>query len=76
MANTILQVRDVPESVVARLRARAKAQGVSLSAYVRDLLAADAEQETMDEVVARIATRVPVEVSDEDIISAIHEGRR
>lgn len=76
MANTILQVRDVPERVVTRLRARAKAQGLSLSAYVRELLAADAEQETMDEVVARIATRSPVEVSDEDIVSAIHEGRR
>jgi plasmid stability protein len=76
MANTILQVRDVPEAVIARLRERARAKGVSLSAYVRDLLAADAEQETMDEVVMRISSRTPVEVSDQDIISAIHEGRR
>lgn len=73
---TILQVRDIPAEVVAKLKERAAAQGVSLSAYVRDLLAADAAQESLAETVARIGTRRPVEVTDEEIISAIHEGRR
>lgn len=72
----ILQVRDMPDEVLAKLRERADAQGVSLSAYVRDVLAADARQPTMAEVVARIATREPVEVTDEEILAAIHEGRR
>lgn len=36
----------------------------------------DAQQESMEEVIARIETRAPAEVSDEDIISAIHERRR
>ncbi|MCI0687423.1 MAG: hypothetical protein L0Y54_09345 [Sporichthyaceae bacterium] len=73
---TILQVRDIPAEVVAKLKERAAAQGVSLSAYVRDLLAADAAQESLAETVARIGTRRPVEVTDEEIISAIREGRR
>ena len=72
----ILQVRDVPDEVLAKLRERAEAQGVSLSAYVRDMLTNDARQPTMAEVVARIATREPVEVTDEEILAAIHEGRR
>lgn len=76
LMSTILQVRDVPEDVLARLRKRAAARGTSLSAYVRELLADDARQETMDEVIRRIATRTPVEVSDEEILAAIHEGRR
>ncbi|MGH3925304.1 MAG: FitA-like ribbon-helix-helix domain-containing protein [Pseudonocardiaceae bacterium] len=76
MGNTILQVRDVPEDVLARLRERAAVRGTSLSAYVRELLADEAEQPTLDEVVGRIATRTPVEVSDEEILAAIHEGRR
>lgn len=76
MGNTILQVRDVPECVLARLRARAAAAGVSLSAYVRELLAAEAAHETIEEVIARIGTRTPVHVSDEEILSAIHDGRR
>lgn len=72
----ILQVRDVPEEVIAALRERAEARGVSLSAYVRDILAAEAEQEPMEVVIDRIASREPVELTDEEILAAIHEGRR
>lgn len=76
MSSTILQVRDVPEHVLVRLRERAAARGTSLSAYVRELLTEDAAQETMEEVIERIGTRTPVEVSDAEILSVIHEGRR
>lgn len=76
MSGGILQVRDIPEAVLERLRERAATMGVSLSAYVRDLLTYDAEHETMPEVIARIANRTPVEVDDEEIVAVIHEGRR
>jgi plasmid stability protein len=76
MATTILQVRELPESVVAVLRERAARQGVSLSAYVRELLSNEAAMPTMDETLARIATRAPVEIDDSEILAAIHEGRR
>jgi plasmid stability protein len=76
MTNSILQVRDIPDQVIERLRERAAGQGISLSAYVRNLLAADAEQMSMSEAIAQIAERAPVDVEDEDIIAAIHEGRR
>jgi plasmid stability protein len=76
MAATILQVRDLPEPVIATLRERAARQGVSLSAYVRELLASEAAQPTMDETLARIAARTPVEVDDGEILAAIQEGRR
>jgi len=73
---SILQVRDIPNDVITKLKKRAAAQGLSLSAYVRDLLATDAAQESLAESVARIGTRRPVEVSTEEIVAAIHEGRR
>ena len=76
MTNSILQVRDIPDQVIERLRERAAREGLSLSAYVRNLLAADAEQMSMSEAIAQIAERVPVNVEDDDIIAAIHEGRR
>jgi plasmid stability protein len=76
MANSILQVRDVPPDVLARLRERASAQGVSLSQYMRDLLAEDAERPTIAEVVDRIASRTSVDVSDAEILDAIHDSRR
>jgi plasmid stability protein len=76
MAKTILQVRDIPESVVAKLRARAAEEGISLSAYVRRLLTSDARQETMSEVIERISRRAPVDATDEEIVSAIRDGQR
>lgn len=76
MTNTILQVRDMPADVLAKLRERAAAQGMSLSQYVRDLLSQDAAQPTISEVVDQIAARAPVNVSDEEILDAIHEDRR
>lgn len=76
MSGAILQVRDVPEDVLIKLRERAKARGTSLSAYVRELLTDEAAQETMDDVIERIAGRAPVEVSDEEILAAIHDSRR
>jgi plasmid stability protein len=71
-----MQVRDVPEDILARLRERAASRGISLSAYVRELLAEDAAQETMNEMIERIGSRTPVEVSDGEILGAIHDGRR
>lgn len=76
MSSTTLQVRDVPEQVIATLRERAAAQGISLSTYIRALLADDAAQETLAEAISRIGTRAPIEANNEDILSAIREGRR
>lgn len=76
METAILQIRDVPASVVETLRARAERQDMSLSAYIRRLLADEVEHPPMEEVLAQIATDEPVEVSNEEILAAIHEGRR
>ncbi len=72
----ILQVRDVPDNVMAKLKERAEAEGVSLSAYVRDLLTEEAGQPSMADVIAEISTHEPVELTAEEILAAIHEGRR
>ncbi|MGH8879993.1 MAG: FitA-like ribbon-helix-helix domain-containing protein [Stackebrandtia sp.] len=50
--------------------------GVSLSAYVREVLSREVSTPPMDEVMARIARREPVHVSNDDIFDAIREGRR
>lgn len=42
MDTTVVQVRDVPVSVVAALMARAEARGMSMSAFLRELLASEA----------------------------------
>ena len=73
----IIQVRDVDPTTLAVLRERAKSLGQSLSAYLRDLMDADAATETNAEVIARIAReREPVNLTMEDILGARDEGRR
>jgi hypothetical protein len=73
----IIQVRDVDPATLAVLRDRARSLGQSLSAYLRDLMDADAAAETNAEVIARIARdRESVDLSMDDILAARDEGRR
>jgi hypothetical protein len=75
MTAEIIQVRDVPSEEVDVLRARATARGISLSAYLRELIHDDVSRPAMSEIVARIATRDSVEADSDDIRSFIDEGR-
>jgi antitoxin FitA len=51
----LVQVRDVPDEVAERLKARAAEQGVSLSAFLRAELERLATRPSNAEVVARLA---------------------
>lgn len=76
VSSEIIQVRDVPFDDARILRARASARGQSLSAYLRELIHADASQPAMDEVLTRIAGRKPVDVEGDVIRVLIEDGRR
>jgi antitoxin FitA len=76
METTVVQVRDVPVDVVATLKARAEARDQSLSGYLRDLLAREAQAPPIEEVMAGIASRDPVRYTIEDLRSFAREGRR
>lgn len=60
----MIQIRNVPDTLHRRLRARAAAAGMSLSDYLRHELEAVAGQLTPDEVRERLAHLEPVEVSE------------
>ncbi len=53
----LVQVRDVPEATVRRLRAQAAERGLTLAAYLRGELDRLATQPTNAEVVERLARR-------------------
>jgi plasmid stability protein len=76
MSAEIIQVRDVPSEDVDALRSRAAARGMSLSAYLRELIHDDVSRPSMTETVARIATRDNIEADRNDIRSFIDDGRR
>jgi plasmid stability protein len=76
MSTTVVQVRDLPEEVVATLKARADARGQSLAAYLRDLLTQEAAMPPVEDVMAQIATREPVSYTSADLRSFAEDGRR
>lgn len=73
MAKT-LQVRDLSDDVHARLLARARAAGMSLSEYLRRQLTVLAEQPTVDEVFRR-AEGLGLSLSREETLRFMDEGR-
>jgi antitoxin FitA len=59
--SNLIQIRNVPEDVHERLKARAAAQGESLNTYMLRMVVHEAEERpTMDEVLARIRARGPL----------------
>ena len=60
----LVQIRDVPEAVHRTLKARAAASGMSLSEYLRELLARAASRPTLDELEARIRARGSVRLDE------------
>jgi plasmid stability protein len=76
MGTTVVQVRDLPDEVVATLKARAQARGQSLAAYLRDLLTQEATMPPVEDVMAAIASREPVSYSMDDLRSFAGDGRR
>jgi antitoxin FitA len=71
----LLQVREVPDDVHRKLKARAALEGVSLSEYVRGVLTRTASRPTPAELAARIRTRGSMELSEpsEAIVRSIRE---
>ncbi|MCO5969429.1 FitA-like ribbon-helix-helix domain-containing protein [Actinoallomurus soli] len=73
---TVVQVRDVPDDVIAKLKQRAEARGQSLAAYLRDLMTEAAANPSVEEVMDRIATRAPITYSLDDVREFMNDGRR
>ena len=71
--STMIQIRNVPDDLHRRLKARAAMAGMSLSDYLLKEISAVAARPTMEEMRARLATRSRVEPSEStaDIIRAI-----
>lgn len=72
-----MYIRDIPEDVTETLKERAAAEGQSLSAYVGAELRRIAQRPTNAEVVARLRSRDRTDSPAlEDVLAALHDGRR
>lgn len=75
MAN--LQIKDLPESLHAELRRRAHLEGVTVRAYVLDLIQRDQVQPARSEWFERVGRLTAVEVDGPvaDVVRADRESR-
>jgi hypothetical protein len=77
----ILRVDDVPEDFLEILKARAERQGLSLSTYVVSLLARainspeEVQPGLSEEWIERVSSHEPINVTTEEILAYIREGR-
>lgn len=76
---THVQVRDVPEDVLANLREEAVSRGQSLQGYLRDLLVAQAgvinNKKIFDQVETDLAG-LPALDDPNDVVEIIRQGRQ
>jgi plasmid stability protein len=61
---SLVQVRDVPDEVHRKLKARAAAGGQSLSEYLRTILRQAADRPTPEELAARVRARGAVSLGE------------
>ena len=71
----MIQIRNVPDALHRRLKARAAQAGKSLSDYLLGELRQNAERPTFEELCERIASRAPVDLRGTTAAELIREGR-
>ena len=73
----MVQIRNMPDDLHRKLKARAAAAGMSLSDYLLNEVRMSAERPTMEAFKARLARLTPVTVSEppEDVIRAMRDSR-
>jgi plasmid stability protein len=71
----LIQIRNVPDDVHRTLKARAAAQGTSLSDYVLNEITRVARTPTPEQLDERIRLRGPGGVNTDDILEALDAAR-
>lgn len=73
----MIQLRDVPDTLHRRLKARAALEGVSLSAYIVAEVRRAVERPSVSEIRQRLAGRTPVTttVSPAEAVRAERDAR-
>lgn len=70
----MVQIRDIPDHVHSRLKSQAAIEGLSLSEFLLRKAREHAEKPTMEEWIAVLKTREPVNLTV-DVVEIIREMR-
>lgn len=71
----MIQIRNVPEKLHRTLKARAAAEGMSLSDYIKRELEESAARPPFAELNARVSARPRSGITTQEIVSIIRERR-
>ena len=71
----MIQIRNVPDAIHRKLKARAASEGVSLSDFMLREAIRMAELPTRDELYERLNSREPTGISVETIVKTVREMR-
>ena len=74
-AVSAIQIKNVPPEFHDRLRERAQQEGRSLSEYALRVLGRDLSKPTTREWLDRLRQDPPTDITSEEIVNSIHEGR-
>jgi plasmid stability protein len=74
-AMSAIQVKNFPEDLHTKLRERAARQGRSVSGYVTEVLERDLSLPTTREWLDRLKQDPATDITSEEIVNSIHEGR-
>lgn len=72
--SVMIQVRNVPDELHRELVRRAKARGMTLTAYVQSILEREVATTSRAELLEKIRSAKPVKLS-RPVAELIHEGR-
>lgn len=74
---SMIQVRNIPEGLQRRLKARAAMEGISMSAYVRRLIERAVERPSRKEVLDALRALPPIEtdIPATEILREARESR-
>jgi hypothetical protein len=71
----MIQIRNVPDELHLALKARALAEGMSLSDYIKRELSQNSGRMTLEEIDARIQARGPSKVRTQSVLETLRESR-
>ncbi|MFI7399652.1 FitA-like ribbon-helix-helix domain-containing protein [Streptomyces sp. NPDC049541] len=73
---TAFTVRDVPDDIARTIKIRAAEAGQSIQGYLLGLIVREASKPSLAEMAARAERYASDQVTHDDILAALDEGRR
>jgi len=73
--NKHIQIREIPDETHRKLKARAAAEGMSMSDYLKRLIEQDLRRPDWTSIKARMAAMEPLDIDSQDIVAMIREER-